>query len=99
MKFKNKEIIETINAINSLADKDMPITITYFFINNHKKLCEVYDIYNEARLKAKDQDELMKLLNLEVDVDVELINKQELIDSNISLTPKQLIDLKRLIYG
>lgn len=99
MKFKNKEIIEIINAINSLAEKDMPITLTYFIINNHKKLIEAYDVYNRARVKAKDQDELMKLLDIEVDVDVELINKQDLIEANLTLTPQQLLSLQRLIYG
>lgn len=99
MLITNEQIIRTYNALDSLSNKEMPITLTYKVMNNLDRLLEAYRVYEKTLSKTKNDEEVQELLNIEVDVDVELLEKQELIDAGITLTPVHLNGLKRLIYG
>lgn len=99
MKLTNQEIINTINGLQSIEEKELPILLTYRVIDNLEKLLTVYESYSKTLDKAKTEKEIKELLGVEKEVDIEPINKQELIDANISLSPVQLVSLKRIIDG
>lgn len=99
MKIKNKEIITMFNALDSLGNKDMPITMTYKVVNNIDTLLNAYQIFDKAKGKAKDDKEIEELLEIEKEIDLETFDKQEMVEAGITLTPVQLVGLKRLIHG
>ena len=59
MKFTNQEIINTLNALNSIAEKDFPIQMTYKIIDLQEKLMNSYQTYEKAKSKVKNEDELL----------------------------------------
>lgn len=99
MKLTNQEIINMLNALRPINEQGMPILLTYRFIEIEEKLLSEYNIYDKARTKAKSDDELKELLNLEREVELETFNKQELIDAGLQISPSQLVILGRLIDG
>lgn len=99
MKLTNQEIINAINALNSLQEKELPILITYKVIDNFEKLMQAYNSYFKTLDKAKTDKEIKELLEIEKEIKLEKFSKQELIESGITLTPVQLVGLKRLIDG
>lgn len=99
MKITNQEIITMFEALDSLGKKELPILMTYKVVDNMDKLLKVYEVYDKARRKAKNDKEIRELLNIEKEVDLEMINKNELIEADVRLSPVQLVGLKRLIDG
>ena len=99
MKLTNQEIINMGNTLFSLQDKEMPITLTYKIVNNLELITEAYQVFEKTKQKAKTEEELKELLEIEKEVKLETFDKQELIDAGITLTPVQLVGLKRLING
>ena len=99
MKLTNQEIINAYNALDALSDKELPILSTYKIVNILDKLLNEYRIFEKAREKAKNNNEIIELLNIERELDIELLDKQELIDSGIKISPIQLVGLKRIING
>lgn len=99
MKLTNQEIINLINALNDLSQKDLPITIAYKIIGNVEKLMNVYATYEKTKEKVKTDQELLELLEIENDIDLELIEKQELIDAGITISPAQLVGISEIING
>ena len=99
MKLTNQEIINIGNTLFSLQDKEMPITLTYKIVNNLELITEAYQVFEKTKQKAKTEEELKELLEIEKEVKLETFDKQELIDAGITLTPVQLVGLKRLING
>ena len=99
MNLKNQEIINLINVLDSMAEKEFPVNLTYRILENYDKLLKAYRIYEQAKSKIKTDEELLELLDIETKVDIEPINKQELIDSGVEIAPNQLYELKRIING
>lgn len=99
MKLSNQEIINAYNALDTLSNKELPILLTYKIVNNLEKLFQEYSIFDKAKQKAKNIEEVKELLNVELEVELETINKKELIDADIKISPIQLVGLKRLING
>ena len=99
MKLTNQEVINLINGLNEIAEKDLPILMTYKVIGNLDKLMNIYTSFDKARKKAKTDEELFELLNFENEIELETIDKQELIDTGIQITPIQLIGISRMIDG
>lgn len=99
MKLTNQEIINAYNALDALSDKELPILLTYKIVDILDKLLNEYRIFEKAREKAKNNNEIIELLNIERELDIELLDKQELIDSGIKISPIQLVGLKRIING
>lgn len=99
MKLTNQEIISTYNALDSLANKELPILLTYKIVNNLDVLLKEYQIFEKARAKAKNNEELKELLEIERELELELLDKQELIEAGVKISPIQLVSLKRLING
>lgn len=99
MKLTNQEIINLLNTLNTIAEKDFPISLTYKIIDNQEKLLSQYQVYEKAKAKVKSDEELMELLEVKCDVGISTIDKNELIESGVSLSPVQLVGLKRLING
>ena len=99
MKLTNQEIINTFNGLDSIAEKEMPILLTYKIVNNMDVLLKSYNIFEQAKQKAKNDKDLKELLDLEVELDLELLDKNELVDAGIKLSPIQLVQIKRLING
>lgn len=99
MKLTNQEIINIIQALDSLGNKELPILITYKIVDNLDRLMSVYEVYDKTRVKAKNDDEIKELLKAEREVELETLTKQDLIDSGITLTPFQLVGFRRIIDG
>lgn len=99
MKITNQEIINIFEALDSLGNKELPILLTYRVVDNLDKLLKAYEVYRKAMLKAKNNEEIQELLNIEREVDLESFSKQELVEAGVTLTPVQLIRLRRLIDG
>lgn len=99
MKLTNQEIINILNILFSISEKDFPITLSYHLIDIQEKLLTAYQVYEKAKAKVKTDEELLKLLEINVDFDFELIDKTELIESGASLSPAQLLGLKKIING
>lgn len=99
MKLTNNEILMSYRALDSLGNKEFPITLTYLIIDNLEKLGKECDIYFKTLKKAKSEKDKQELLQIEKEVDLEKIDKNELIEAGITLTPIQLVGLKRLIDG
>lgn len=99
MKLTNQEIINTFEALDSLGEKELPILLTYRVVNNLDKLLKVYQVYNKAMQKAKSDEEIQELLDIECEVDLETFTKEELVNAGVTLTPIQLVKLRRLIDG
>lgn len=99
MKITNQEIINISEALDSLGNKELPILLTYRVVDNLDKLLKAYEVYRKAMLKAKNNEEIQELLNIEREVDLESFSKQELVEAGVTLTPVQLIRLRRLIDG
>ena len=95
----NQEIINTFGALDSLGNKELPIKLTYKVIDNLDKLIKAYQIYEKALEKAKTVEEKQELLQIKKEIDLVTIDKNELIEANITLTPIQLVGLKRIING
>lgn len=99
MKLTNRRIVDLLNTIGSVINKDFPIKITFQLMENQDKLIKPYETYFKAKEKVKSEEELLELLELETEVDITPIDKEELIQSGINLSPAQLIGLKRIING
>lgn len=99
MKFTNQEIINALNALDSLSQKELPILLTYQILEIHDYLMELYKVYSKALSKAKNDDEIKELLNIEKEISIPMLNKQDLIDADVTLTPVQLAGIRRLIIG
>lgn len=99
MRITNQDVITLFSNLDSLANKEMPILLTYKVVNNLDKLLKAYQVYDKTKSKAKNNDEIQELLKVEIEIDLETFNKQELVDAGITLTPVQLVGLKRLIHG
>ena len=99
MKLSNQEIINILNTINTISNKDFPIITTYKILDNEEKLLKEYQIYEKAKAKVKTEDELKELLLIEKEIEIDLIDKNELVESGVTLSPVQLVGLKRLING
>lgn len=99
MKLTNQEIVNTLNILYSIADKDFPIALTYQLIDIQEKLMQAYQVYDKARIKAKTDGELIELLEITAEVEIEGIDKEELIASGASLSPAQLVGLRKIING
>lgn len=99
MKLTNKEAITLFNALDSLGETELPITITYKVVNNLDKLLHAYQIFDKARLRAKNEEEVNELLEMENEVDLETIDRNELIEAGVKLKPVQLVGIKRVIDG
>ena len=111
MRLANSETISLLNVISSIADKDIPIAFTYRLFDINKKLQDSYEVYyntlqnimkkNETNNPddPKIRDEVQKLLNLMVNVEIEKIKRQELIDTGIELSLAQLSLLSPIIEG
>ena len=99
MKLTNQEIINAFNALDALSNKELPILLTYKIVDILDKLLSEYRIFEKAKDKAKNNEELIELLNIERELDIEKLDKQELIDSGIEISPVQLVGLKRIING
>lgn len=99
MKLTNQEIINALNALEEIKDKEFPILITYKIIANTEKLFNAYSPYDKARQKAKNDADLAALLCECQEVEIEKINKQELVDCAVTFTPTQLLSLKGIIDG
>lgn len=99
MKLTNKEVITLFNALDSLGETELPITITYKVVNNLDKLLHAYQIFDKARLRAKNEEEVNELLEMENEVDLETIDRNELIEAGVKLKPVQLVGIKRVIDG
>ena len=95
----NQEIINTFGSLDSLGNKELPIKLTYKVIDNLDKLFKAYQIYEKALEKAKTVEEKQELLQITKEIDLVTIDKNELIEANITLTPIQLVGLKRIING
>jgi hypothetical protein len=90
---KNIEIINNINALNVLVEKDMalPVKVGYAINRNLKKLIAEYNIFEEERKKIvppnyeeKTENEkkeidvkFNELANIEVDVEIYKINLED----------------------
>lgn len=99
MKLTNREIITTFNALDSLGETEMPIAMTYKVVNNIDKLLHAYQVFERARQKAKNEDEINELLEIESEIDIETISRAELFEAGIKLKPVQLVGIKRIIDG
>lgn len=104
MKLKHREIIRLLDTLNELNDKEMPVMLTYKFIENTDALIKVYLPYQKTieKLKDKNDDETFKqeadkLLEVEKEVEITPIINQELIDAELKVTPRQLDALKKII--
>lgn len=102
----NQQIIQTINALNAISNKEMPIELTYKVMDNLGRLLGAYEPYTKSleKIKAKYSEgsemfysEAGKLLEIEVELDINYFTKDELLESGISLTPLDLISLQPLI--
>ena len=99
MKLTNKEVITLFNALDSLGETELPITITYKVVNNLDMLLHAYQIYDKARVKAKNEEEVKELLEIENEINLETINRNELVEAGVKLKPVQLVGIKRVIDG
>lgn len=109
MHLTNAEIINMINALNELSDKDIPVEFAFKVFGISGKLSNKFDAYLktlQSIMKKAGVDnpedpvireDVENLLNIVVDFDSEFIDKQELIDSDIKLTLSQLARLDKLI--
>ena len=99
MVLTNQRIIDLLNTIGSIMNKDFPVKLTFQLIDNQEKLIKHYEVYEKAKAKVKTEEELLELLGIETEVDINPIDKNELLESGINLTPAQLVGLKRIIDG
>lgn len=105
MEIKNSEVIQAIDVLNELSDKEMPVEITFKVINTLEQLFSFYRPYLKSLEKLKEQfdegseleGEVKKLLDITVEGAIPPFTKNELIESGIELTPSQLVRLKPLI--
>ena len=99
MLLTNQEIINAYNALDSLSEQELPILLTYKIVDNLENLMKECLVFEKAKNKAKDIEEVKELLKIEKEVKLETFDKQELVDAGIKLSPIQLVGLKRLING
>lgn len=112
MKLSNQEIINLLNAFDGIADKDLPVKMTFDLYSIHSTLMDVYTAYIKSleKLKTKynveenDTDfpegmnrELKELLEIQKELDIPKIKKEELLDSGVELNMIQLQSLLPVI--
>lgn len=111
MKLSNQEVINVLNAFDGIAEKDLPVKMTFDLYSIHSKLMEVYTIYLKALEKLKKKhgveddseipesmlEELKELLGIEKELDLPEIKKEELLDSSIELSLTELQALMPVI--
>lgn len=99
MILKNSEIIQAIDALNELKDKEMPVELAYKVIEMNETLMEKYTIYLKTLETLKTDKEKMELFNLKTEIIVTPFFMSEFKDAEIKLTPMQAFGLKAVTDG
>lgn len=103
-KLKNNEMLAIVNTINSLAEKTMPLKVSYALLQNSKEINSNLEIYNSKLKELADADgkistdkmsELSELLELETEVNLQLVSFEDLEKCELSL--KEVAALEPLI--
>lgn len=109
MKLANSEIIGLLDTLGTIADKDIPVNFTYQLFDINQRLQESYAIYwntLQSIMKKNEVDnpddpkiekEVRELLDMRVDVSIDMVKREELINSGIALTLQQLTNLSPII--
>lgn len=108
MKITNREIINALDAMSLLKDRELPVELAFKVFDNHKKLMEAYEPYIKTMNKTQEQykdnndkflEEANKLINIEREIEVKKFTREELLNSEVKLTPAELAGLEVLIDG
>lgn len=123
MILSNREIIENINALRGLSQKQLPIKVSYFVAKNISKIENELKVYEKERqklldkyaekddngnmvlegnnIKIEDTDnwnkDIQELLDIEVDVKIHKLKRDDLLNANIDITPNELISIDYMI--
>lgn len=111
MRLSNSEIINLLNSLSNIADKDIPIAFTYRLFDINKALEDSYSVYwktLENIMKKNNvnnpddpaiHEEVKELLEMTTEVNIDKINRPELLETNINLSLSQLAALSPIIEG
>lgn len=109
MQLLNGQIVHMFNAINEISEKDLPVEFAFKVFEIASKLTPHFQSYLQTiqKLMKKNnvddpedpviRQDVVDLMNVTVEMNCELIDKQELIDSGIKLTLSQLQRLDPII--
>ena len=110
------KIINSINLLKILYNKELPIKVSYKISKNIRKIDEEILIYEEERKKIINRhtievedgsleieneeevnDKISELVNMKVSLEIEKINIDEFLDSDIKIKPSEIAIIDYII--
>lgn len=105
MKITNRKLVALVNTIGAIQDKDFEIKISFALSQILTKSATAVQPYEKEfeKLKGKNLEpdifakDINELLDIEVDVDIEKINKEDFFNSVDTMTIAQINGLEPIL--
>lgn len=126
MKFTNKKLLESVLALRSIGNKELPIKISFILAKNISSIEKELEIYNTEREKLiqkyaiKDENnqiivdpnnqiqikedsvsdwtkDIQELENIEIEVFIHKFNADSILNSDLKITPAELVSINYMI--
>lgn len=101
MKITVKDLYELANGLGDLADKELPVGVSFKLSRNDSKVSGELKTVEEQRQKIlekdkeKQEDEFGELLKQEVEIDLQTIKLEDI--GNASIKPRTLTLINKII--
>lgn len=100
MELTNKEIIQAIDSLNLLAEKELTVSLSFKIAKTIKVLTGIYEAYLSTLEPIKeDREKVMALLDIKNNIEITPFSMEEIEQACQTLTPQQAFGLEVLIDG